>query len=304
MSSPSFQILIRDPDDEYGEKKAMRDVGIVYVEGRSQLALTDDAYRHVVIRAKRRPLVIGRYSVLPFYKELEDDVRYNGFDLINTTEQFRYIADMQNWYQDLKQFTPFTWFSMQEYLADNYEGPVVLKGETNSRRDKWLTHMFANNKEEARVVNGRLLDDGLISQQQIYIRKYEPLHKLIDGINGMPIPNEWRFFVLYGQIIADGYYWSTYAEDISEMPKEKWAERDIVAGVPSIKFPDLNLVREAISIIKHKSNFYVIDVAEKQDGSWCIVELNEGQMSGLNGIDREKFYKKMKKVIENEQNIP
>lgn len=288
VSSRNYTILIRDPDDEYGEKEAMREVGVKYAESRSRLALPDDVYRQIIIKAKKKPLVIGRYSVLPFYKELEDDVKFNGYDLINTYSQFKYIADMQNWYQDLKEFTPYTWFSMQEYLADTYEGPVVLKGETNSRRDKWKTHMFANNKDEAREVNGRLLDDGLISQQQIYIRKYEPLVKLIDGVNGMPIPNEWRFFILYGQVIADGFYWSTYAEDI--------AEKMGVNGTIEAPFP--GFIRNIVEKIGDKSNFYTIDIAQGQNGLWHVIELNEGQMSGLNGIDRKRFYSNMRKVLD------
>lgn len=280
MSSRNYVVLIRDPDDEYGEKKAMKEVNIPFVEARSRLILSDSEYYRL-----RRPVVIGRYSVLPFYKELEDDVKCNGFHLVNTYSQFKYVADMQNWYQDLKEFTPYTWFSMQEYLADTYEGPVVLKGETNSRRDKWLTHMFANNKDEAKEVNGRLLDDGLISQQQIYIRKYEPLVKLIDGVNGMPIPNEWRFFVLYGQVISDGFYWSTYAEDISE--------KNITIEAPSSEF-----IKNIVEKIGDKSNFYTIDIAQGQNGLWHVIELNEGQMSGLNSIDRKTFYTKMKKVLD------
>ena len=41
-------------------------------------------------------LVIGRYSVLPFYRELELDLARVGARLINSHKQHRYIADMQN----------------------------------------------------------------------------------------------------------------------------------------------------------------------------------------------------------------
>lgn len=39
-------------------------------------------------------LVIGRYSVLPYYKELVEDLDVSGSELINTYTQHRYIADI------------------------------------------------------------------------------------------------------------------------------------------------------------------------------------------------------------------
>lgn len=274
-----FQVLIRDPNDEYGEKEAMDELGISYVENRTKLGPGKTGLSQ---------LVIGRYSVLPFYRELEEDIKYAGkFYLINNYSQFRYCSDLGNWYRDFEGSTPKTWFTLQEYLASDYEGPVVLKGETNSRRDKWATHMFANNKDEAREVYCRLLDDGLISQQKIYIRKYEKLVKLIDGVNGMPIPNEWRIFVLYGQVISCSFYWGTYLEDI----KEK--------GITPRRPPKWN-IDMAVSRVGSNSNFYSIDIAQLDAyNEWTVIELNEGQMSGLNGVEPKEFYSNMKKVLDN-----
>lgn len=48
--------------------------------------------------------VIGRYSTLPFYKELEEDLKINNSVLANSYKQYKWIADFE-WYNDLKQFT-------------------------------------------------------------------------------------------------------------------------------------------------------------------------------------------------------
>lgn len=273
-----YCILIRDPNDEYGEKAAMTELKVPFIEQRS-----------VIDELEQRTTIIGRYSVLPYYKELEIDVNnVNNCELINTHTQFKYVADIQNWYQDLIGLTPKTWFTLQEYLADTYEGPVVLKGATNSRRDKWLTHMFANNKAEARDVYFRLMDDSLISQQNIYIRKYEPLIKLIDGITGMPIPNEWRIFICYGKMVSCSYYWGTYLEDIEEAK----IRYDI---------PLFETIKKFVDKIGDKSNFYSLDIAQKENGEWIVIELNEGQMSGLNGISPSRFYKTLVKILDNHE---
>lgn len=251
----------------------MKELKIPYVDVRSQVP--------------ENSLVIGRYSVVPFYQELEKDLQSKNSRLINNYNQFRYCADIANWYRDLQSMTPRTWFSLQEYLASDYNLPVVLKGETNSRRDKWFTHMYAANKDEARDVYQRLMDDSLVSQQQIYIRAYMPLKTYIEGVNGMPIPNEWRVFVLFGEVVACDYYWGTYLEDILEK------------GIKPTP-PPQNFIKEVIARVGANSNFYTIDIAQvsEQFDIWTVIELNEGQMSGLNLTDPLKFYKKLKEVMD------
>ena len=58
-------------------------------------------------------LVIGRYSVLPYYYELEMDLKANGSRLINSHHQHRHIANF-DYYQDIIHLTPKTWFDVTE----------------------------------------------------------------------------------------------------------------------------------------------------------------------------------------------
>ena len=96
MQPFNYAFLIRDFNDDYGEKKAMTALGIPFIE-----------YRSLIDELEQRTTIIGRYSVLPFYKELEIDVlNVNNCELINSYEQFKYCADLQNWYQDLSDLTP------------------------------------------------------------------------------------------------------------------------------------------------------------------------------------------------------
>ncbi len=49
--------------------------------------------------------VVGRYSVLPFYRELELDLEIMGSRLVNTWGQHRWISEFE-YYRDLKDYTP------------------------------------------------------------------------------------------------------------------------------------------------------------------------------------------------------
>src|ERR1039458_9469999 len=99
---------------------------------------------------KEGDLVVGRYSVLPFYSEQAKDIDYVGASLINSYQQHQYIADLGNWVLDLDRLTPRTWRNIEDIPE---KGPFVLKGETNSRKSNWLHDMYAANKMEAIAIH-------------------------------------------------------------------------------------------------------------------------------------------------------
>jgi hypothetical protein len=225
-------------------------------------------------------LVIGRYSMLPFYSEQAKDINYVGAKLINNYNQHLYIADLGNYIIDLDKLTPRTWRSLEDLPK---KGPFIVKGETNSRKSHWKRDMFAENKEEAIMIANRLADDSLLSQQKIYIRQYVPLVKYLDGINGMPVTKEFRFFVAYGHLLTGAFYWQNYIDDIGFKPDPKEVPREFLQDV--------------IERVGDQSNFYTIDVAQTQSGEWIVIELNEGQQSGISCNDPFTLYSNLSQAI-------
>lgn len=225
--------------------------------------------------------IIPRYSMYPFYLDQEREILNVGSSLINTYNQHQYVADLKNYVHDLKELTPKTWNSIPEIDED---GPYILKGETNSKKNKWNTSMFAKNKDQAIEVFGNLCQDGLIGDQHIYIRKYVPLVSYLEGFGGCPVSKEFRFFVAYGKVISGGYYWANYEADldvkpdINEVPKE--------------------FLQEVINRIDNQCNFYVIDVAQTEAGNWIVIELNDGSQSGLSANNPEVLYKNLYEALE------
>ena len=221
--------------------------------------------------------VIGRYACLPYYAELEADLKEHGSYLIDNHSSHMYVADLQNWYQDLREYTPKTWFSLEEFRRDNPTGSFVLKGQTNSKKQQWNSMMFAATENDVSTVFSRLNDDGYICDQNIYIREYVPLRQFGIGIRGLPITEEYRFFILDGKIVGSGYYWSQFPE-IKEQYKLSPDE------VPE------SFLKDVISRVGNKIRFYVLDVARKRDGSWMIIEMNSGQQSGLSDVNPAELY--------------
>jgi hypothetical protein len=233
-------------------------------------------------RAQIKPgdLILCRYSFLPFGEELEQDVKLLGGNLINSYAQHRYVADLYSWYWDLEDYTPKTWFDPAIVFAGEYDGPLFLKGETNSRKNLWHSHCLAKNKADLMRVYCNLQNDSMIGQQSIVIRQFEQFKTYTTSITGQPITKEFRFFVFKGKVMASGYYWANYPEVIEKFnPNPKDVPVDFLAAV--------------IDRVKNKIPAFVVDIAEHIDGRFRVVELNDFCMSGLSGVDADELYQNL-----------
>ena len=228
--------------------------------------------------------VIGRYSVLPFYSELEKELRSQQSSLINTKRQHDFIANM-DWYEQIDKNTPATYKNKGWLNVPSTEYGYVVKGMTNSRKFRWDTHMFAPDRDSLKCVLNRLHDDAMLSDQGLVIREYVPLREFEQGINGLPITNEWRFFCLGDKVLIGGFYWSIAecAPDMTQIPPQAQALAEWTA--------------EKLHGWSKWTNFFVVDIAETADGEWIVIEVNDGQMSGLSMIEAEEFYLTLKSAL-------
>jgi len=169
-------------------------------------------------------------------------------------------------------------------------GPYVLKGRTSSRKLNFNRLMYADNKRAVLDVATRLHEDPAIQQQGVIVRKYHRLKILQEGINGLNFTNEFRFFVAaqlsqglgrdeIPAILSGAYYW-----DISD-----------VEPIPTPRPEAVALVEEVCKRVQGKVRYFTVDVAELAEpdpvmGKWAVVELNDGQMSGLSYNTPEAVY--------------
>lgn len=226
-------------------------------------------------------LVIPRYSLVPFPHELERDLKLQNSFMINSLMEHQYIASF-DYYHDLKQYTPKTYFQLHEVPKDSNK-QFVVKGKTNSRKQQWKSKMFANSFEELVPLYLDLANDPLLFEQGIIIREFEKLDNFGQGINGMDFANEWRFFFYKNTLLSYGYYWS-----IGEVIPDK----------ASLDPKALDLAHEIASIVSQNTNFFVLDLAKTIDGRWILIEMNDGCMSGLSENDPDELYSNLLKALE------
>lgn len=225
-------------------------------------------------------VVICRYSALPFNHELEQDLQAIGCTPINSSFEHSYIANM-DWMYDLEGLTFPTWTRLEDVPGDF---PMVVKGRTNSRKFEWDTRMFAKNRATAVEIMHELWHDPLIGAQGVVFRKYIPLKTYEIGVNGMPMTNEWRCFFYKNQLVDAGFYWSSL-DDMT------------LVDTDSFNSEGLALAQKAADILAENTTFFVVDVAQGENGRWWVVEVNDAQMSGLSTIPEERFYQNLTRVL-------
>ncbi|MBQ6559366.1 MAG: ATP-grasp domain-containing protein [Erysipelotrichaceae bacterium] len=105
----------------------------------------------------------------------------------------------------------------------------------------------------------------------VVLRNFER-HKQIGchPISGMPLSEEYRVYILSGNILIIDDYWSDHYD---------------------LSFTDEEMDRVKSFADKVSSNFVTMDLARAEDGTLIIMEFGDGQVSGLQQIPATLFYK-------------
>lgn len=213
-----------------------------------------------------------------FYEKLKE----KNIILINSPEEYNYYHLLPHWYKDFEQDTAVSFWTKGAdipaafSLLNNFDGAVMVKDYVKSRKHEWYDACFipdvSDRKNASQVIQNFVTrqGDGLVGG--IVIRKFLELNSTgCHPISHMPISEEYRAFVLAGNILLVDDYW-----------KE--------GNVPSFSLEDQQWIDAQLE--KIKGNFVTMDFARTADGKLVIMELGDGQVSGLQQIPVGEFYNK------------
>jgi hypothetical protein len=225
----------------------------------------------------KNSLVLNRYSVWPFYWDLCADILRLGSVPVSRPNQVASTEDAWKIYMQLGSRTPKVWRRLEDLPDDGTQ--FVLKFGRFSKRDLWKTHMFAANKAEAVQVWLRLKECA-VGDEEIFIKEYKALDRLSDDNLGVPLSNEYRIFVFDDTIVDWNFYWESRKDEVDPVRIRKSLPVDFVQG--------------CIDRFHGLLTFYAMDIALLEDQkTWTVIEVNEGQQSGLSGINPDVFYKRL-----------
>jgi hypothetical protein len=283
----------RRPDPAFADEVEAAEAVGLRVSLISHEALVEDGNVTAALRQVHAvdPPEVGSYrgwmmspeNYAAMYRGLFD----RGVRLINSPEAYRHCHYLPEWYPELQDVTPRSvWLDLEsassmervvDAAAQFGQGPLIVKDYVKSRKHEWEEACFipsAADRTAVERVVGRFLElqgpelaGGLVLREFVELAPIGQHPK-----SGMPLTREFRIFVLDGSILAVEPYWEEGDYGTEQPPLDTFEE--LARRVPS--------------------RFFTVDVAQRIDGEWIVVELGDAQVAGLpDRMDRAAFYERL-----------
>ncbi|NVK66760.1 MAG: ATP-grasp domain-containing protein [Flavobacteriales bacterium] len=225
------------------------------------------------------------------YQNLYDGLIQKNIQLINSPTEYKHCHYLPESYRIIKDVTPKTnWTAKKSTinkiviteLASQFgNSPIIVKDYVKSEKHNWEDACYIPNaSDEQKVLNitntfielrGNYLNEGLV------FRQFEELEFLVDhSQSGMPLTKEFRVFFANKTVVSVFDYWDegNYGETKPELD---------------------SFIQIAQNV---ESNFFTMDIAQKKNGEWIIMELGDGQVAGIpDNADAESFYFGLKDAL-------
>lgn len=224
------------------------------------------------------------------YKKLWSQLLALGYILTNNANQYVQCHHLPEAYKFIDRYTTRMWWSntWSEHPGFNntsevewepvrrmLSGDIIIKDYVKSEKgnpDLFILNKELTNEEFAKRVQrfidarGKLFNKGLVFKQVVALKKYNNCS------------NEWRMFFADKKLV-------TIAKN---------SEIDVDTLIP-----DANAIKIFSDLAKKiPSSFFTIDIAEKEDGSCMVLEMGDGQVSGLAAQEEPiKFYNNLFNIL-------
>ena len=215
------------------------------------------------------------------YTELCEMLRGEGLEPVTSAEAYRFCHHLPGWYATLEGNTPASvWYpdargwSAETVTSALGEGPMVVKDYVKSAKHYWHEACFIPDAQALPRVAERFLEIRAEDLEGgLVFRRFLPFASIGQhSKSGMPLTLEFRAFYAHGRLLASSRYWEDGEYPGDEPPWDDFA-------------PLLSQVA---------SPFFSLDVARDENGRWWIVELGDGQVSGLPpGLEPTAFYERL-----------
>ena len=194
------------------------------------------------------------------YQKFYEKLKNKGIELINTPNEYNKYHLLPGWYKDFEDCTAksawtedFSEESLKELLS-KFEGAVIVKDYVKSRKHEWYEACFIEDVKDTE--NALKVIKNFIERQDDLLTGGIVLREFID-LKSIGKHKE------SGMPISDEYRVFVLDNEI------KW-------------------VKEICKRID--SRFVTIDLARKSNDELVVMELGDGQVSGLQDIPEEEFY--------------
>lgn len=210
------------------------------------------------------------------YKELNEKLKCKEIILVNDDNEYENCHLFPNTYEDIKHYTPkskyyenykqIDWNNIncefKRFMIKDYVKSVKGTSFPNCFVTPIKEESMKGYIEEFIKLRGTLFTSGIVIKEFLDFKKYGE------------VTNEYRAFYMKGKLVT--------VSKNSNQPDD-------------CPFVPIEFVGKFIRL---KSNFYTVDFAELDNGNWIIIEVGDGQVSGLSPNQYVfKFYDEIRAII-------
>lgn len=293
-----FPLAENEPDPDYlAEWEAASFAGIesylISFEALTMENKAERAIRNVPVFEEVKTALYRGWMLTPNqYETLYNALLAKNINLINNPAEYKHCHYLPESYRLIEDYTAkTTWYKvggsrvnydeLMKMLSTFKGAPLIVKDYVKSAKHSWLDACYISDSsqmsEVTRVVDnfvelrGDSLNEGLVFREFLELEQVTEHSK-----SGMPLFLEYRLFYLQGKPVALIPYWEEGSYPEEEIPLERFN-------------------RIALTI---ESSFFAMDIARSVDGEWYIIELGDGQVSGLpERADVNNFIKGLAKAM-------
>lgn len=215
---------------------------------------------------------VARMGAATDYEERHRRLLNEGVRLIHTPEQYRLSSELPHWYPLLEDLTARSaWFDPNspptaEEIGSRFGWPVFAKGARQTSKHQRRLSVLENSEEFNRAME-EWRDDPILWWQQIVYREHLDLRPVAEAsTHALPPVFEFRSFWWHGKCVGVGRYWTAYDYDMNR------EERSAALAIGAEAAKRVNVP------------FLVVDLAQKRDGAWVVIECDDGQDAGYAGV--------------------
>lgn len=218
----------------------------------------------------------------PAYADLAGALEARRTPLVVTPAAYAYAHQLPEWFDDVREVTAATeWTSTGDLdqaraaLARLPPGPAIVKDYVKSAKHRWREACFIPDTRDVihalAVIRAFVEEQGADLNGGVVLRAFRPYPTVgTDERTGMPVIEERRVFVWRGRPV-------------------------VVGGDEGALLGDRRL---AMALGRVRSPFVSVDLARLDDGSWEVVEIGDGQVSGLRDADPLSFFRALRGALD------
>jgi hypothetical protein len=216
------------------------------------------------------------------YKAIYDAALQKNIQLINSPEQHRTAMEFEYFYPAILDLTAKSIviddLAQLAAVPNTLAFPVFVKGSVKSNKEEGWNAVVAQNLDELTTIAQRLFSRPYRSRGKVIIRELLDLNIVTTDPNGFPLGREYRAFLYKNELLAYGFYWDDYPD---RSPLSGEIRQALIAKVTeTAKRVDVPFVS--------------VDVGQLKNGEWVVIEIGDGQFSGLSQIPVLELWSKIK----------